>query len=391
MARVIRPETLRPETLAIHTGVYKDTAFNSVTTPIYPCSTFYFDKLGESKEYAYGRFGNPTRRALEENLAALEGGADSLATATGMAALSTAIFLMKSGDHIIAGNDIYGGTWRLLDICMPRYGIETSFVAMDDPAAIRAAIRPNTKAIMIETPSNPLLKLTDLALVSAIAKEHGLLTIIDNTFMTPLGQRPFDFGIDIVIHSTTKYINGHSDVIGGAIICKDKDLARQVQQMGICLGTVAAPFDAWLVLRGIKSFPQRMKAHWRGADAVARYLNRHPFIKRVFYPGLESHPQHELAKRQMRQFGGIVTFELDTAQIPISDFFSRLRFFKLAMSLGGVESLCEQPWSMSHDTMTEEARLAAGITPEIIRLSVGNENPEDLIDDLRYGLEGDEA
>ncbi len=380
--------SLRPETLAIHTGVYKDTAFNSVTTPIYPCSTFYFNKLGESKGYEYGRFGNPTRRALEENLAALEGGADALATATGMAALSTSMLLMCAGDHVIAGNDIYGGTWRLLDVCLPRFGIEASFIHMNDPAAIRAAIRPNTKAIVIETPSNPLLNLVDLAMVSAIAKEHGLLTIIDNTFMTPLGQRPFDFGIDIVVHSTTKYINGHSDVIGGAIICREPNLAREVAQLGISLGTVAAPFDSWLVLRGIKSFPQRMAAHWRGAAAVASFLECHPRVKRVYYPGLESHPQHELAKRQMRSFGGVVTFELDEKQVSIDDFFGRLRFFKLAMSLGGVESLCEQPWSMSHASMTREARIAAGITPEIIRLSVGNEHPDDLIDDLRHGLEG---
>lgn len=379
---------VRPETLAIHTGVYKDTAFNSVTTPIYPCSTFYFDKLGESKGYEYGRFGNPTRRALEENLAALEGGVDALATATGMAALSTAMFLMQAGDHIVAGNDIYGGTWRLLDVCLPRMGITTTFVNMGDPIAIHEAIQPNTKAIMIETPSNPMLKLVDLAMVSAIAKEHGLLTVIDNTFMTPLGQRPFDFGIDIIVHSTTKYINGHSDVIGGAIITRDPDRAREVAQLGISLGTVAAPFDSWLVLRGVKSFPQRMKAHWRGAEAVANFLEAHPRVKRVYYPGLKSHPQHELAKKQMLSFGGVVTFEIDTRRVSIEDFFSRLRFFKLAMSLGGLESLCEQPWSMSHASMTEDARIAAGITPEIVRLSVGNEHPDDLIEDLTRGLEG---
>ncbi|MCE5231544.1 PLP-dependent aspartate aminotransferase family protein, partial [bacterium] len=270
--------SIRPETLAIHTGVYKDTAFNSVTTPIYPCSTFYFDKLGESKGYEYGRFGNPTRRALEENLAALEGGADALATATGMAALSTAMLLMKAGDHIIAAKDIYGGTWRLLDICLPRLGVTASFIDMEDPAEIRAAIQPNTKAIMIETPSNPLLKLVDLKMVSAIAHEHNLLTIIDNTFMTPLGKRPFDFVIDIVVHSTTKYITGHSDVIGGAVICRDPERAREVAQLGICFGMVSAPFDSWLVLRGIKSFPQRMKAHWRGAAAVANFLEGHPLV-----------------------------------------------------------------------------------------------------------------
>ncbi len=379
----------RPETIAVHTGVYKDKTFNSVTTPIYASSNFYFDRLGVTKGYDYSRTANPTRRALEENLAALEGGADAWATATGMAALTTMLMLFKTGDHIVTGHDIYGGTWRLLDTIAPRMGIDVSFVNMGDTSAVRAAIQKNTRAMLIETPSNPLLNLVDIAGMVSIARDSKLTVIVDNTFMTPLGQRPFELGADIIIHSTTKYLNGHSDVVGGAVISRTPELAAQVAALGNALGTGCSPFDAWLVLRGVKSLPQRMAAHTRNAIEVAHYLDGHPRVRRVYFPGLPGHPHHKLALSQMNGFGGMVSFELDTEQVVMDDFFGRLRLFLLAESLGGVESLAEQPWSMSHASMGEAARRASGITPETVRLSLGIEHPDDLIEDLRRGLEGE--
>lgn len=377
----------KPQTRAVHTGVYKDSSFNSVTTPIYPSSTFAFERLGVTKGYDYTRSGNPTRAALEENLAALEGGSQAWATCTGMAALSTLAFLFKPGDHIITGHDIYGGTFRLLDTVVRGMQIETSFVRMDDPDEVRRAIRPTTRAILIETPSNPLLNLVDIAAITAIAREHDLFTIADNTFMSPYFQSPFEFGVDIVVHSTTKYINGHSDVVGGAIIVRDERFRERVKFLVNALGLACSPFDAWLVLRGVKTLPYRMEAHERNAKAVAQWLNQHPAIKRVYYPGLETHPGHALAKKQMRGFGGMVSFDLDLDKVSTESLLGRLQLFSLAESLGGVESLIEQPWSMSHASMNEEARLKAGISPGTIRTSIGIEDADDLIADLNRGLE----
>jgi O-succinylhomoserine (thiol)-lyase len=379
--------SLHPETIAIHTGVYKDSAFNSVTTPIYPSSTFAFERVGVTKGFDYTRSGNPTRKALEENLAALEGGHAAWATATGMAAMTIALLLLKQGDHIITGNDIYGGTYRLMEKVLPDLGIETSFVAMRDPAAVRAAIRPNTKAIMIETPSNPLLNLVDIELIVGIAKEHGLFTIADNTFMSPALQSPLAYGVDVVVHSTTKYLNGHSDVVGGAVIVKDAAFGEKVGFLVNALGVACSPFDAWLVLRGLKTLTYRLEAHQRNAQAVAEFLDAHPKVKRVYYPGLPQHPDHELAKRQMKGFGGMVSFELDLDQVNIDRFFAQLKLYSLAESLGGVESLVEQPWTMSHASMTEAARKAAGLSPSVVRLSIGIEHPDDLIADLQQALD----
>ncbi len=378
----------KPQTRAVHTGVYKDSAFNSVTTPIYPSSTFAFERLGVTKGFDYTRSGNPTRAALEENLAALEGGSQAWATCTGMAALSTLAFLFRPGDHIITGHDIYGGTFRLLDTVVRGMQIETSFVHMDDPDEVRGAIRPTTRAILIETPSNPLLNLVDIAVMTAIAREHDLFTIADNTFMSPYFQSPFDFGVDIVVHSTTKYLNGHSDVVGGAIIVREERFRERIKFLVNALGMACSPFDAWLVLRGVKTLAYRMEAHERNARAVAHWLNQHPAVKRVYYPGLEKHPGHTLAKKQMRGFGGMVSFDLDLEKVPAESFLGRLQLFSLAESLGGVESLIEQPWSMSHASMNEESRRAAGISPGIIRMSIGIEDPDDLIADLKHGLDG---
>lgn len=375
-----------PETTAVHAGVYKDSAFNSVTMPIYATSTFAFERVGVHKGFDYSRSGNPTRAALEENLAALEGGAHAWATCTGMAALTTLAFLFQPGDHIVTGYDIYAGTFRLLDQVLRPMGVQTTFVHMDDPDEVRRAIHPTTKALLIETPSNPLLNLVDIAAMAAIAKERGLFTIADNTFMSPYCQNPFALGVDIIVHSTTKYLNGHSDVVGGAIIVREDRFRERIGFLVNALGTPCSPFDAWLVLRGLKTLAYRMEAHQRNAMTVARWLDGHPSVRKVYYPGLESHPGHALAKKQMRGFGGMVSLDLDTTRVRPEEVLSRLELFSLAESLGGVESLVEQPWTMSHVSISEEARRAAGISPATIRLSIGIEHSGDLIADLDRGL-----
>jgi O-succinylhomoserine (thiol)-lyase len=377
---------MKRETAAVHVGVAKDTTYNSVTTPIYPSSTFRFETVGTHKGYDYTRSGNPTRSALEENLASLEGGDFARATATGMAAVTVAVFLLRQGDHVVAGHDIYGGTYRLFESFFPRLGLTFSFVDMRDPEALRRAVRPATRMVWIETPSNPLLNVVDIAQAVEVARAAGALTVCDNTFLSPYFQRPLDLGVDLVVHSTTKYLNGHSDVVGGAVVAKRPDLAEELGFLVNTLGLANSPFDAWLVLRGIKTLAPRMEAHQRGAFAVARFLQEHEKVARVYYPGLPDHPDHELARRQQLGFGGMVSFDLDTGKVSPEDFFARLRYFTLAESLGGVESLAEQPWTMSHASLSEEIRRAAGISPGTIRLSVGIEHPDDLVQDLEQAL-----
>lgn len=379
---------MKLRTLSVHTGVAKDGSYNSVITPIYPSSTFYFDRIGVNKGYDYTRSGNPTRSALEENIAALEGGVGCSATATGMAAETTVMFFLKSGDHVIAGDDIYGGTYRLFSSVMANMGLKFSFVNMRDLDAIRRAVTPATRMIWIETPSNPLLNLTDIAAVVSIAQKSKILTVADNTFLSPYFQRPLSLGVDIVVHSTTKYLNGHSDVVGGAIIYRTKELEERGRYLANALGTPQAPSDSWLVLRGVKTLAQRMEAHQENATKVATYLEGHPNVKRVYYPGLPSHPQRELASRQMTGHGGMLSFNLDTKKVPMDTFFERLKIFTLAESLGGVESLMEVPYLMSHASMGKEGLAASGISPETIRVSVGIEDPEDLIADLEGALRG---
>lgn len=373
-------------TKAVHTGVNKDTSFNSVITPIYPTSTFYFDELGKNKGYDYTRSGNPTRTALEENIAALEGGLGCSVTATGMAAITAVMFLLKPGDHIVTGDDIYGGSYRLFAYVLAPLGFKFSFINMRDLGAVRKAITKDTKMIWIETPSNPLLNVIDLEGVIKIAQTKKLLTGVDNTFLSPYFQRPFDFGADIIVHSTTKYINGHSDVVGGAILYRTPEMKERIRYLVNALGVSQSPFDCWLVLRGIKTMPQRMEAHQTGALAVAKFLEKHPHVKKVYYPGLKSHPQQALIKKQMKGFGGMLAFELDTKKVSLVKLFKKLKFFALAESLGGIESLIEHPWSMSHASMGEKALKASGMTKETIRVSVGIEAPEDLIDDLSQAL-----
>jgi cystathionine gamma-synthase len=355
-------------------------------TPIYQSSTFVFDDIGKHRGFDYTRSGNPTRKALEDSLCALEGCTSAVAVTTGMAAITSTLNLFRSGDEIICTDDCYGGTSRLMKTVEEHFGITVHFVNLQDAENLLPFVNANTRAVWVETPSNPLLNLVDIAAVSALAKERGLLTIVDNTFLSPYGQKPFELGADIVVHSTTKYLNGHSDVVGGAVLSNSEDLDTRLKFLVNCLGTCAQPFDCWLVLRGIKTLVVRMREHERNALAVAEFLESHPKVKRVFYPGLPAHPQHDLAKKQQRSFGGMVSFELDGPVEELYRVLKATKLFSLAESLGGVESLIEHPATMSHASMDSAHRLAAGITDTIIRLSVGIEDRDDLIADLKSAL-----
>lgn len=374
-------------TRAVHTGVNKDSLFNSCTTPIYTSSTYYWNDLETNSGYDYTRSANPTRTALEENISALEGGVGAQATATGMAAITAAMHLFSPHDHIIAGNDIYGGTYRLFADVFTKMGLEFSFVDMSDPQNVKDAIKPNTKCIWIETPSNPLLNLVDIAAMTEIAKQADILTIADNTFLSPYLQRPFEYGVDIIVHSTTKYLNGHSDVVGGCVVSRTEELAAKVAYTVNALGLACAPFDAFLVLRGVKTLAPRMEAHQRGAEALATMLDEHSHVEKVYYPGLESHPHHELAKKQQSGFGGMLSFDIKAGRPAAEKLFAKIQLFQLAESLGGIESLIEYPETMSHASMTLEARREAGISENTIRVSVGIEAPEDLVADMKQALE----
>ena len=373
-------------TRAVHAGVYADSEYGSVTTPVYTSSTYRFEAIGKQRRYDYGRSGNPTRNALEENLASLEGGAGCTATATGMAAVTTIMFLLRPGDHVITGNDIYGGTYRLFSSIFGSRGISFSFVNMANPDEVRAAVGSNTKMIWIETPSNPLVNLTDIEAIVAVASEHGLLTVADNTFLSPWFQRPLDFGVDYVIHSTTKYLNGHSDVVGGAVVSRRQEQAEHIAYLANALGFPQAPFDTWLVLRGVKTLGVRMRRHEENAERIAEYLSSHSRVTRVYYTGLPDHPQREIAAKQMTGHGGMLSFNLDDKAVSVSEFCSKLSLITLAESLGGVESLVEHPWTMSHASMGEEGLAASGISETTIRMSVGIEDAQDLIDDLTQAL-----
>ena len=381
------PSDLHFETMCVHGGVHKDQQYNSVTTPIYPTSTFYWNSLESHSGYDYTRSGNPTRKALEENLAALEGGAGCVATSTGMSAVHCAMALFSPGDHVIAPADLYGGTFRLFDRFLSEKGLSFTFVDMTKPEQIQAAFRPETRVIWIETPSNPLLKVIDIAAVVALARQHNVMTICDNTFLSPYLQRPLDFGVDIVMHSTTKYINGHSDVVGGCVISRTPETAKRVAWICNALGLSCSPFDAWLVLRGLKTLGCRMEAQQASALEIARFLEAHPLIERVYYPGLESHPQHQLARQQQRGFGAMLAFDTRDGRSVAERVCMKTRLFDVAESLGGIESLISFPVTMSHASMTPAARAAAGITEKTVRVSVGLEHCADLIADLRQALD----
>lgn len=375
------------ETISIHAGERPDPAYGAVGTPIYQTSTFAFDDVGKNKGYDYSRTANPTRKILEETIAQLEGGKAGFCFATGMAAETTVLHLLKAGDHVISGDDVYGGTYRLLENVMRQFGVETTFMRLNNRQKIEDAVRPNTRMLWLETPSNPLLNITDVEMAADVAKKHNLLSVIDNTFATPCSLRPIEYGIDLVVHSTTKYLNGHCDVVGGAVVTTTDELSDRVQFLLNAMGTCASPFDCWLVLRGIETLPIRVRQHEQNAAAVAEYLNGHPAVQKVYYPGLPSHPGHEIARRQMKGFGGMVAFELKGGTGAAYSFLKKVELFLLAESLGGASSLVAHPATMTHASMPKEHREKAGITDGLVRLSVGLENIEDIIADLRQALE----
>ncbi|MEE8413152.1 MAG: PLP-dependent aspartate aminotransferase family protein [Dehalococcoidales bacterium] len=375
------------ETIAIHAGERPDKTYGAISMPIYLTSTFAFEGIGKTRGYDYSRTGNPTRKALEDTIAQLEGGKAGFAFSTGMAAEATLIHLLKAGDHVISGDDIYGGSYRLFNDVMKNMGIEFTLLRMDSREKVEQAIRPNTKMLWLETPSNPLLNITDIEAMVDIARKHNLLTVIDNTFATPYFLKPIEYGVDLVVHSTTKYLNGHCDVVGGAVVTTTDELTERVQFLLNALGTCASPFDCWLVLRGIETLPVRMRQHEANASTVADFLAGHPAVAKVMYPGLKSHPGHEIAKRQMKGFSGMVSFEIKNGIQAATSFLTKMEIFAMAESLGGAASLAEHPATMSHASMPAEFREKIGIADELIRLSVGLENIDDLIEDLSQALE----
>ncbi len=378
---------MRFETIAIHAGQRPDPTFGAMSPPIYQTSSFCFEDIGKPRGgYDYSRSANPTRKILEDTIARLEGGNAGFAFATGMAAEATVMHLLKTGDHVISGDDVYGGTFRLFQNVMTDFGLDFTFVRLDSRKKIEAAIKPNTKMIWLETPSNPLLNIVDLEMVADVARKHKLLTVIDNTFASPYFLRPIEFGIDLVVHSTTKYLNGHCDVVGGAVVTSTDELSKRVQFLLNAMGTCASPFDCWLVLRGIETLPVRMRQHEQNAMAVARFLSKHPRVNKTFYPGLESHPGHDVARRQMKGFGGIVSFEIKGGKQDVDSFLRKMKIFSLAESLGGVASLAEHAATMSHASMPADFKVKTGITEGLIRLSIGLENVDDLIEDLEQAL-----
>lgn len=377
------------QTKTIHTGVDKDSSFNSVITPIYQTSTFRFEDIGKTKGYDYTRSGNPTRTALEENLASLEGGLCARAVTTGMSAIATTLHLFRSGDHIICTNDCYGGTERILRIYSESFGLEVTYVDMRNSENILDAVKPNTKGFWIETPSNPLLNIVDIRTICNIAHNNKALAIVDNTFLSPVNQRPFELGADVIIHSTTKYLNGHSDVVGGAIVVNQPFLADRLNYLVNALGQGESPFDAWLVLRGIKTLVPRMKVHQENAFEVASFLESHKNVEKVNYPGLKSHPQHELACSQQYGFGGMVSFEVKGGVKEVNHVLRTVNLFSVAESLGGIESLICHPVTMTHASMDPVLRDKAGINERVIRLSIGIESLSDLIKDLDRALSFD--
>ena len=373
-------------TRAIHAGQGPDPLHGAVMTPVYQSSTFAFNSPEDAGEFDYSRSGNPTRKALEECLASLENGTRGLAFATGMAAEATIMNLFGAGDHFIASNECYGGTYRLLMDVMKNKGIEIELVDLNDLPAVRHAIKPNTKLIWIESPTNPLMKVVDLEALAKIGKANNFLTVVDNTFLSPYLQNPLDLGIDIVVHSTTKYINGHSDVVGGAVVVKAAELGERIYYLQNAIGAVPGPWDCFLVLRGIKTLALRMEAHMQNALALGEFLEGHPKIERVLHPGLQSHPGYELNKKQARGAGGTFSFYVKGGVAEVYGLLGKLQLFSQAVSLGGVESLIEYPWTMTHGTIPESARREMGVAENLVRVSVGLEDPQDLIADFEKAL-----
>jgi cystathionine beta-lyase/cystathionine gamma-synthase len=377
---------LAQDTLCIHASQEPDPTSGAVMTPIALASTFVQNGPGEHKGYDYSRAGNPTRTALEGCLAALEGGKHAVAFGSGCAAMSSVLLSLKSGDHVLVGDDVYGGTFRIFDKVLKPWGLDTTFLDMTDPAKVRQAIGSRTRLIWLETPSNPMLKIFDIAALADVARKANIPLAVDNTFATPMLQRPLDLGASLVVHSTTKYLNGHSDVVGGAVVTSDDAMAERLHFLQKSIGAVPSPFDCYMVLRGLKTLSVRMKQHVHNARIVAEFLDRHPQVERVFYPGLTSHAGYAMAARQMKGPGGMISFDLKGGLASAVAFLKATRIFACAESLGGVESLAEHPAIMTHASLPAEARKALGIGDGFIRLSVGIENVEDLKQDLERGF-----
>jgi len=374
-------------TRAIHAGQRPDAASGAIMTPIYQTSTYVQEGLGRHKGYEYARGKNPTREALERNVAALEGGRHGFAFSSGMGCLDSIMKLFRAGDHVVCGENVYGGTFRLFERLLVNFGLRFTYVDTRDPQRIADAMTPETRMVMIETPTNPLMRLTDLAAAAEIAHRGSALLVVDNTFATPYFQRPLDFGADIVWHSTTKYLNGHSDMVGGLAVLNDPDLATRLQFILNAAGAVPGPFDAWLVLRGTKTLHLRMQRHDENGRAVANWLVERLGHERVIYPGLPSHEQHELAKRQMKGFGGMISVQLGTRE-QAAHVLERVRVFSLAESLGGVESLISNPALMTHASVPQDRKADIGLDEGLIRLSCGVEDVGDLIGDLEHAFAG---
>ncbi len=373
-------------TKAIHAGQSPDPRTGAVMVPIYQTSTFAQTSPGQHTGYEYARTDNPTRTAYQECVAALENGKYSLAFSSGLATIDTLLHTLKSGDHVICSDDVYGGTFRLFDKVLTRFGIRFTFMDLGDLSKVEAAIRPETRMLWIESPTNPMLKIFDIAALAKLARARNLLSVVDNTFMSPYFQRPLDLGADVVIHSVTKYMNGHSDVVGGVLITSHDALYKELKYLQNAVGAVPGPQDCFLVMRGLKTLHVRMKEHEANAFAIARFLEKHPKVEKVIYPGLASHPQHDLAKRQMSGFGGMISFVIRGNLEDSKRVMERTRLFTLAESLGGVESLIEHPAIMTHASVPAENRKALGIADTLIRISVGIEDVNDLIADLEQAL-----
>jgi cystathionine gamma-lyase/cystathionine beta-lyase/cystathionine gamma-lyase/homocysteine desulfhydrase len=371
----------------IHAGQEPEPQTGAVTIPIYQTSTYVQPELGRHKGYEYARTKNPTRSALEANLAALERGKHGHCFASGMSATDTVFRLLKSGDHVVAGENMYGGSYRLFSRVLEKYGLQFSYVDTSDVDAVKRALQPNTRIVFLETPTNPMMTVTDIATCAEVAHSQGALVVVDNTFCSPYIQRPIELGADIVVHSTTKFLNGHSDSVGGAVVSNTDEIGEQIGFLQNAVGAILSPFDSWLVLRGVKTLAVRMKAHEANGMALASYLEHHPKVQKVYYPGLPDHPQHELAKRQMNGFGSMISFELGSYD-NAKKFLDRVRLCSLAESLGGVETLISHPETMTHASVPIETRQRLGITPGLVRISAGIEDLEDLRADLENAFEG---
>ena len=372
-------------TRAIHTGQEPDPLTGAVTVPIYPTSTYVQQGIGEHKGYEYSRVSNPTRTRLEQNLASLEGGMAAPVFASGMAAINAIVSMLKSGDHVVCGNDLYGGTPRLFNQVFANFGLEFSYVDTSEAENVGRAIRKNTRIVYVETPTNPLMRLSDLAAISQICRRKKVELVVDNTFMSPYFQQPIALGADMVVHSTTKFLNGHSDGLGGVVVCTRQEQAEKLAFLQKAAGAILSPFECWLVLRGVKTLAARMEIHDRSGRIVADFLSSHGKVKRVFYPGLSDHPQHDLAKRQMSGFGSMITFETGSLK-NANKMLKKVRVCSLGESLGGVETLISHPATMTHAALGEKGRKAIGITDGMVRISVGIEDVGDILEDLDGAL-----